>query len=305
MPSWQSYIVRLYLNHAKATLDNNTPIEKLRQAVEDGARFSSFPKSVQSQTMMIDHIPAEWILPPQADTHSAVLYLHGGGYALGSIKSHRATAGQIAEAGNIRVLIIEYRLAPEHPFPAALQDALSAYDWLQKNGCEKIILIGDSAGAGLALSTATFLRDKRVSMPMLVICMSPWVDLEGTGESITTNSGRDPLFKVDDLRLSRYYVGKNNPRDPRISPLYADFAKLSPIVIHVGADEMLLSDSTRLAEKAGNAGVDVQIKIWPGMWHVFPFFAPFMPEASQAVTEIGDAIKRRIRLHVDASPILP
>lgn len=294
MPSWQSYIVRLYLNHAKATLADDTPIEKLRQAVEDGARFGRFPKSVQSQTMMIDHIPAEWIIAPHADPHSAVLYLHGGGYALGSIKSHRATAGQIAEAGHIRVLIIEYRLAPEHPFPAALQDALNAYDWLQKNGCEKIILIGDSAGAGLALSAAIFLRDNRVSMPMLVICLSPWIDLEGTGESIITNSGRDPLFKVNDLRLSKYYVGKNNPRDPCISPLFADFANLSPIVIHVGADEILLSDSTRLAEKAGDAGVDVQIKIWQGMWHVFPFFAPFVPESVQAITEIGDAIRRRI-----------
>ncbi|HNE04288.1 MAG TPA: alpha/beta hydrolase [Anaerolineales bacterium] len=294
MLSWQSYIVRLYLNYSKATLDDNTPIEKLRQAVEDGARFSRFPKSVQSQTVTIEHITAEWIIPSQADTRSVMLYLHGGGYALGSIKSHRATAGQIAEAGKIRTLIIEYRLAPEYPFPAALEDSLIAYKWLRKNGYEKIIIVGDSAGAGLALSTVISLRDNQISMPMQVICLSPWLDLEGTGESVITNSGRDPLFKADDLRLGKFYIGENNPHNPLISPLYADFTRLSPILIHVGADEILLSDSTRLVQKAKDAGVDVQMKVWQGMWHIFPFFAPFVPESSQAIIEIGDFIRHKI-----------
>ncbi len=294
MSSWQSHIVKLYLHFNKITNNHNDPIEKLRQAVENGARFSRCPKSVQSQIITIENIPAEWIIPPQADIHTAILYLHGGAYALGSIKSHRATAGQIAEAAKIRTLIIGYRLAPEYPFPAALEDVLIAYDWLRKNGYEKIIIAGDSAGGGLALATVISLRDNQTPMPLLVMCISPLVDPEATGESVLTNAKHDPMLKVDDIRVCRYYIGQSNPHNPLISPLYADFTNLPPIVIHVGSDEILLSDSTRLVEKARNAGVEVQIKIWQGMWHVFPFFSPFMPESLQAITEIGNVIRHKI-----------
>ena len=294
MLSWQGRIIRLYLNYIKFTGDYNDPIEKLRQVADGGERFGRFPKSLQSESISIERIPAELIIPLQADTRSALLYLHGGGYALGSIKSHRATAGQIAEAGNIRTLIIDYRRPPENPFPAALQDALSAYTWLRKNGYQKIIIMGDSAGGGLALSTAISLRDDQAPLPLLVICLSPLIDVECTGESVITNAKRDPWLTTGIKTLFNYYVGQNDPRDPLISPLYADYTKLPPILIHVGTDEILLSDSTRLAEKAKAAGMDVQIKIWQGMWHIFPFFAPFVPEASQAVTEIGNAIRRQI-----------
>jgi epsilon-lactone hydrolase len=294
MPSWQSRIFRLYLNYLKATTNWNAPIEKLRQASDEGARLSSLPQSIQSQPTAIEHMPAEWLIPPQANALSAILYLHGGGFATGSIKSHRALVGRIAEAGNIRALLIEYRLAPEHPFPAALQDALLAYDWLQKNGYEKIVLVADSAGGGLALSTITSLRDRQSPMPLLVICMSPLIDVEGTGESVIANARRDPWLKEEAKSIFKYYIGQNNPRDPLISPLYADYTNFPPLLIFVGGDEIMLSDSTRLAEKARSAGVDVQIKIWEGMWHVFPFFAPFVPESLQAITEIGDFIKRKV-----------
>ena len=294
MLSWQGRIIRLFLNHIKFTGNYNDPIEDLRQVIDGGERFGRFPKSLQSESITIEHIPAELIIPPQADARSALLYLHGGGYATGSIKSHRATAGQMAEAGKIHTLIIDYRRPPENPFPAALEDALTTYHWLRKNGYERIIIAGDSAGGGLALSTAISLRGNQAPMPLLVICLSPLIDVECTGESVITNAGRDPWLTTGMKTLFNYYVGQNNPRDPLISPLYADFTKLSPIMIHVGTDEILLSDSTRLVEKAKAAGVDVQIKIWPGMWHIFPFFAPFVPEATQAITEIGDAIRHRI-----------
>jgi acetyl esterase/lipase len=299
MSSWQGRIIRLYLNYIKFTGDYNDPIEKLRQVVDGGARFGKFPKSVQSENMTIENIPAELIIPPKADGHSALLYLHGGGYATGSIKSHRAAAGQIADAGNIRTLIIDYRRPPENPFPAALEDALAAYDWLRKNGYERIVITGDSAGGGLALTTVISLRDNQRLLPSLVICLSPLIDVECTGESVLANSIRDPWLTTGMKTLFNYYVAQNDPRNPLISPLYADFTNLPPIMIYVGMDEILLSDSTRLAEKAKDAGVDVQINIWPGMWHVFPFFAPFAPEAARAVTEIGDAIKHRIRMHMD------
>ena len=294
MTNWQSLIIRSYLTYIKFTGNYNDPVEKLRKLADSGARFSKFPKAVRSKSINIEHIPAELLTPPQADGRSALLYLHGGGYALGSIKSHRATAGQLAEAGKIHTLIIEYRRPPEHPFPAALQDAKTAYAWLRKNGYEKIIIAGDSAGGGLALSTVVSLRDDQAPMPVLVICLSPVTDVECTGDSALTNAKRDPWLTTDTKILFNYYVAGHDPRDPLISALYADFAKFPPLVIHVGTDEVLLSDSTRLADKAGAAGVDVQIKIWPGMWHIFPFFAPFVPEASQAITEIGNEIRRRL-----------
>lgn len=151
MTNWQSRIIKLYLNYIKFTGDYNDTLENLRQLTDGGARFGKFPKSLRSENITIEHIPAELIIPPKADTRSALLYLHGGGYAMGSIKSHRATAGQLAEAGKIHTLIIDYRRPPENPFPAALEDALTAYDWLRKNGYERIIIAGDSAGGGLRL----------------------------------------------------------------------------------------------------------------------------------------------------------
>jgi acetyl esterase/lipase len=295
MLSWQGRIVKLYLNYKKATaIDHNAPVEVLRKVVEEAARFGRFPQTVQSQAIVIDHIPAEWLIPAQTDSHSAMLYLHGGAYIAGSIKSYRATAGQIAEAGKIRTLLIEYRLAPEYPFPAALQDALLAYEWLQRNGYKKIIIAGDSAGGGLSLATVISLRSRQALMPELIICISPWLDLEPSGESMITNASLDPMLKKDDFRVCRYYIGQNDPHDPLISPLYADFTGFPAIALLVGSDELLLSDSTRLAGKAKEAGVDVQIKIWEGMWHVFTFFAPFLPEATQAIAEIGDMIRRQM-----------
>ena len=275
-------------------IDHTAPVEVLRKVVEDAARFGRFPKTIQSQEITIDHIPAVWLIPIQTDPHTAMLYLHGGGYMSGSIKSYRSTAGQIAEAGKIRTLLIEYRLAPEHPFPAALEDALLAYKWLQKNGYKKIIIAGDSAGGGLALATVSSLRSKQDSIPELVICISPWLDVEPSGESMIANARLDPMLKKDDLKVCRYYVRDNDPHNPLISPLYADFTGFPPIALFVGSNEILLSDSTRLAEKAKEVGVDVQVKIWQGMWHVFPFFAPFIPESTQAINEVGFVIRRRI-----------
>lgn len=294
MPSLRSRFVRLYLNYLKATTNWNAPVEKLRKAADEGARLTSFPQLIQTERTTIETIPAEWLIPPQAANRSAVLYLHGGGFATGSIVSHRAIAGRIAEAGNVRTLIIDYRLAPEHPFPAALEDSIFAYEWLVKNGYQKIILVADSAGGGLALSTVVSLREKQLPMPLAVVCMSPLVEVEGVGKSLKTNAKRDPWLKEEAKSIFRYYVDQNDPHNPLISPLYADYTNFPPMLIFVGGDEIMLSDSTRLAEKARAVGVDVRLKIWPGMWHVFPFFAPFVPESSRAIAEMGDFIKARL-----------
>ncbi|NWF69848.1 MAG: alpha/beta hydrolase, partial [Chloroflexi bacterium] len=212
-----------------------------------------------------------------------------GGYATGSIDSYLMVGATLAQTTGIKVLIPEYRLAPEHPFPAALEDALAAYRWLLRSGTtsQRIIFAGDSAGGGLAVAALSALRDAGAPLPRAAVLISPFVDLEGTGESLRTRAAADPYVKPEDKALLRYYIGSHDPRHPLLSPLYADLRGLPPLLIHVGDDEILLSDSTRLAEKATDAGVDVTLKIWPGMWHVFHFFAPLLPEARQALAEMG------------------
>lgn len=289
MASLQSKLIRLYLNHLKRTTDWDAPIEKLRQDVEDGARFTFFPRGVTIETVQIEDIPAEWLIPDETSKQRAMLYLHGGGFATSSINTHRAMAGRIAKAGKVSGLIIDYRLAPEHPYPAALEDTVSAYQWLLDQGIESrnIVLAGDLAGCALMLSALTVLRDRKTPLPSVVVCLSPLIDMEGTGETVTTNADRDPWLTAQGKEIFRHYIGGNEPKDPLISPLYADLTGLPPLSITVGSDEIMLSDATRLADHAREVGVDVQITVWEDMWHVFPFFTPIVPEASRAIKRSG------------------
>jgi monoterpene epsilon-lactone hydrolase len=293
MASWQSRIVRMYLRYLKVTTDWEAPVEKLRKDTDQGGRFGSLPESIQTQQITVEHISAEWLIPPSAEKNTAMLYLHGGGFATGSFKSHGATVGRIAEAGNIRTLLIEYRLAPEFPYPAALQDAVLAYRWLRQAGYQRIVVGADSAGCALALVTVMSLREEKQPLPAQLVLISPLIDLGATGESVKTNARRDPWLKEDSKAIFKHYLAGNDPRNPLISPLYGDFSGFPEMEIHAGSDEILLSDATRLAEKAEEAGVQVHIKIWAHMWHVFPFFAPFVPESQRAIVEIGAAIRKK------------
>jgi acetyl esterase/lipase len=236
-------------------------------------------------------VPAEWIRYPDADTSRVILYLHGGGYSLGSIATHRKLAGHIARAAGSTALVIDYRLAPEHPFPAGLDDAVTAYQWLLAEGfrASDVAIAGDSAGGGLTVATAIRLRDERVELPDALVTLSPWTDLAHTGESLETNREKDLLLTSGDNTGVEWYLGGGHAdeKHPLVSPLYADLDGLPRLLVQVGSDEILLDDSRRLAERADAAGVDVTIEIWDEMQHVFQMGVGNMPESTEAVAKIG------------------
>jgi epsilon-lactone hydrolase len=241
-------------------------------------------------------IAAEWVVAPGAAENRAILYLHGGGYVTGSIKTHRAMVARISRASAARVLLIDYRLAPEHPFPAAVEDATAAYKWLLSQGLKpnKIAIAGDSAGGGLAIALLIALRDAKQPLPAAAVGISPWTDLEGTGASVKTKAAKDPMVGIDNLNESAkaYYAG-HDPKHPLISPLHADFHGLPPILIQVGEAEILLDDSTRVAERAKAAGVEVVLEQWEDMVHVWHVFAKILPEGQQAIDKLGAFVRAR------------
>jgi epsilon-lactone hydrolase len=235
-------------------------------------------------------VGAEWIVPPEAASDRVILYLHGGGYVMGSINTHRAMVARIARAAEARGLALDYRLAPEHPFPAAVDDATAAYRWLLSQGYKpgKIVIAGDSAGGGLTIATLLALRASGVAMPAAAVPISPWTDMEGTGDSVRSKAGKDPMADIEALRsMAKKYVGEHDARNPLASPLHADFHGLPPMLIQVGEAEILLDDSTRVAERAKAAGVDVELEVWDDMIHVWHVFAKLLPEGQQAIDKIG------------------
>lgn len=241
-------------------------------------------------------VKSEWIAPPESAQDRVILYLHGGGYTMGSINTHRAMVARIARASKARALAIDYRLAPEHPFPAAVEDALAAYRWLLAEGYKpgKIVISGDSAGGGLTLAALVAIRDAKLPMPAAAIPISPWTDLEGTGASIKSKAAKDPMVTADNLASgAKAYIGKNDPKNPLISPLHADFRGFPPLLIHVGEAEILLDDSTRVAERARAAGVEVELEAWDDMVHVWHVFAKILPEGQQAIDKIGRFVLAR------------
>jgi acetyl esterase/lipase len=224
-----------------------------------------------------------------------ILYTVGGGYVSGSCQDHRAMVAKITKGSGVATLLFDHRLAPEDPFPAALEDAVTAYCWLLTEGVSpsNIMIVGESAGGGLCLATLLALRDQGVPLPAAAVAVSPWTDLALTGDSYRTKlkASIDPPGMS--VVCSKYYVGENDPRLPWVSPLYGDLRGLPPIFICVGTNETMLDDSIRIAEKARAAGVDVTLRVWEGMIHCFPLMAPLFPEATRALDEICAFIKAR------------
>jgi monoterpene epsilon-lactone hydrolase len=253
-------------------------------------RLSKKVPGVKSEPAEVPGITAEWLVPDVPDSDKALLYLHGGGYAIGSIRSHRSLASQIASASRCRALIIDYRLAPENKFPAAVEDAVKSYRWLlsQGYGPGNIVIAGDSAGGGLTAATLVSLRDAGDPLPAAAMMLSPWADLEVTGSSCRTVGWRDPMVSVYALKKwASLYLGASDPRDPLASPIYADLTGLPPFYIHVGTCEVLFADAVRLAEKAREDGVSVELDICDGMFHVYQFFSPMVQESREAVDKLG------------------
>jgi acetyl esterase/lipase len=241
-------------------------------------------------------VSAEWSDADGADQGKVILYVHGGGYVMGSAGSHRDMTGRLSQAAGARVLSLNYRLAPEHPFPAPVDDSVAAYRWLLGQGIQasNIAIAGDSAGGGLALAALIAIRDAGEPMPAAGIGISPWVDMEGTGESMTTRAAVDPVVQKEGLLdMAKLYLGGADPKDPLAAPLHANLAGLPPLLIQVGDAETLLDDSTRITERARKADVDVTLKIWDEMPHVWHLFAPILPEGQQAIEEIGTFFKEQ------------
>jgi monoterpene epsilon-lactone hydrolase len=252
---------------------------------------------VKSEPVDAGGVRAEWISAPGASRDRAVLYLHGGGYVLGSIKTHRDLMGRVSRAAKARVLGLDYRLAPEHPFPAAVDDSVAAYRWMLQQDLKpsRIAVGGDSAGGGLVVAALVAIRDAKLPMPGAGVCLSPWVDLEGIGESMKTREHADPVVRRDMLtQMAAAYLGGKDARTPLAAPLYANLKGLPPLLIQVGDAETLLDDSNRLAQRARSAGVQVKLEVWPEMIHVFQLFASFLPEGQQAVDGIGQYLSQQL-----------
>jgi monoterpene epsilon-lactone hydrolase len=269
----------------------DTTIGQMRGAMEKVAERVA--KDVTCEPVTAGGVPAEWIAAPGAAQDRVILYLHGGGYVMGSINTHRAMIGRLSRAAQAKCLALDYRLAPEHPFPAAVEDATAAYRWLLAQGYKpnKIVISGDSAGGGLTLATLLALRDAKTPLPAAAAPISAWSDMEGTGASVKTRAAIDPMVTNNTLLdMAKAYVGKGDPKNPIASPLYGDYRGIPPMLMQVGDAEILLDDSTRVAEKAKAAGVKVDLEVWPDMVHVWHIFAKLLPEAQQAIDRIGSYV---------------
>lgn len=300
MPSQEIQNI-IQMLQAQPSVESGNPVDA-RVRFEAVTQMFPTPPDVTSEAVDAGGVPAEWVSAPDATDTATIYYLHGGGYTIGSINTHREMVSRISRASGARALLIDYRLAPEHKFPAAVDDALAAYRWLLTHGVrpETTVIAGDSAGGGLTLATLVSLRDAGVPLPAAAVLLSPWTDLEGTGASMKTRADKDPMIKQDlvDIGAGQYY-GSASVRDPRVSPIYADLSGLPPMLVHVGDWEVLLDDSTRLAQKAKLDGVAVTLKVWPEMIHVFQFFG-MAPEARQSIEEIGAFIREHVSARATA-----
>ena len=268
-------------------------VAEMRRNIEALGGMFPLAADVRCEKISANGVPAEWVALPGAAADRAVLYLHGGGYVIGSIDTHREFASRISRASGARVLVLDYRLAPEHPFPAAIDDAVAGYRFLLDHGVspKKIVIAGDSAGGGLTVAALVAIRDAKLPLPAGAVPISPWCDLEGLGDSATTKAAEDPMVTKDGLlAMAGHYLNGADPRTPLAAPLYADLSGLPPLFIQVGTAEILLDDSTRLAERARKAGVEVRLEPWDGMIHVFQIFA-HVPEAGQATEKIGAFVR--------------
>ncbi len=289
-------LLNMFAERAAAVAETPPTLEERREGSNlTGARFQNLD-GISTETVDADGVPAEWVYTPDAN-NGAILYLHGGGYVTGSVISHRGMAANLSRVSGCRVLVIDYRLAPEHTHPAQVEDAHTAYRWILKNGVDSssLIVAGDSAGGGLTVATLLSARDSGDPLAACGVCISPWVDMEGIGDSMTSKSGEDPMVTYQGLMdMAKNFLGSADARDPLAAPLYAELAGLPPMLIIVGTAEVLLDDAVRLHDKMETAGVDSTLEVWDDMIHIWPWFAPFLPEGQQAMERLGDFIKEQI-----------
>ena len=265
-------------------------IQKLRKQTENAGRmFGKLPKEVEIIPIAIGDRYAEWVKLTENNEEKAMLYFHGGMYLIGSPQAHRLHVVKFVKGSRINALVFDYRLAPEYPYPAALDDALAAYSYLMENGYKStnIVFAGDSAGGGLCLATLLAIKEKGIALPAAAAVLSPWTDLMLTGKSYQTNIDKCLSPKGSSENASRLYAGENDKKNPFISPLYGNLKGLPPLHISAGGDEILLDDSIQFAQKAKESGVDVILKVEKGMCHCYPAFGNLFKEARLAMEGHG------------------
>jgi acetyl esterase/lipase len=257
-------------------------------------------EEVSSEQVDAGGVPSEWVKWRGASEKSVVLYLHGGGYVFGNPDTHRDISWRLSKESGSKVLFVNYRLAPENPFPAAVDDATASYRWLMEEGFlpEQIAVAGDSAGGGLAVALMLNLKTLGLKLPKAAVLMSPWVDLTLSGPSMVDNAEADAMLSPQAVaRFTNYYLGDTDPTSPLASPIFGDLSGLPPTLVLVGSTEVLLSDSEALVEKINLAEGDAKLSLWPRMPHVFPILASILPEGKKAVLEMAEFLK----VHLDTS----
>ena len=292
--SLRAELLRLGIRALLKRRSRNFDLEDMRRTMQATARLVPRPPSrSRSCEIRADGLTFHRVAMPASRPERNVLYLHGGGYVSGSPAHYRHFTWRIADALSANVFALAYRLAPEHPFPAALDDAARAYAFLASKGPDtgELFVMGDSAGGGLMLSLLLKLRDEDTPLPRAAVALSPWTDLALTGASLAANAADDPMLNADHLpRLAAFYLAGTDPRMPYASPLYGDAAGLPPVLIQVGGDEILRDDAVRMADRLTRVNPQSRIEIWPRMPHAWQLFVPVLPEARQAIGQIADFI---------------
>jgi len=287
----------------RAKLASRVRSDDYRQRRKDmDAAFAQYgvARDVRVEPVTANGVRAEWTSTPEDNRDAALLYVHGGGYVIGSLDSHRHLVSEAGRAAKAWALALDYRLAPEHPFSAAVEDTVSGYRYLLSRGIRpgRIAIAGDSAGGGLVVAAMLAIREAGLPQPACGWCISPWVDMEGVGETMSTKAEADPMVqRAVLLEMAGLYLGGADPRSPLAAPIYADLRGLAPLLIQVGAAETLLDDAIRLAKVAGAADVRVDLQVWPEMVHVWHLFHPDLKAGLRAIEVGGDYVRTRISGH--------
>jgi epsilon-lactone hydrolase len=308
MTSFKSQIFNLMMRNSylfrgklkKETFDLNTSIEQFREDCEKGAaRYAKIPDGVTVKEQIIEGIKTEWLIPAEANSEKLIMYVHGGGYVSGSCSDHRGFVSKFAKFTGITNLVFEYRLAPENPFPAALDDSVKVYHWLLDAGYkpENIVIAGESAGGGLCLATLLALKENKIPLPAGAVAISPWTDLTCSSDSYQTKNRFSPAPLNSWFVFSKHYCGKTPANNPFISPLFGDLKGLPPLFINSGVNDELFDDGEKFAQKAKNVNVDVKFRAGTGMVHCYPLLAPMFPEATQAMNEIVEFIRQHLKIN--------
>ena len=294
MPSFRSKLVYWVTKGVVKTFYNpHSSIQRIRKEFVITTKLIPQRSAGKFESVTVDGIPALWVIPDKITSSKVVLYFHGGGYSVCGPETHKNMCSIMAKESGLKFLLIDYRLAPENPFPAAIEDALKAYSWLLKTyDASQIIFGGDSAGGGLTVSTLLSLKDQGKKLPYKAFCLSPWLDLASTGPSYQTNRNSDAYIDYASIRRwSKFYAEESMHKHPLVSPLYGDLTGLPPMMVQVSSIEILMSDSVEFAKKAKEAGVDMDLEIWEDMVHVWQMWTGILPEALQSIQMLAKFIK--------------